>query len=596
LRRLLNERLEKKAFKMSVILPLLDLDPASRSRAIDELVKKEFKIPYSSKRSVTRATIYRWIREYAASPDRGTALVPKLRRDRGTYRVLSESQRNALLRWRYDNEYRTVEKLREELLIHATTNKDPVPSERTIARFLRDAGLDRKTLCRERAVENDSPKQYKSVRLAFEAPYPQRIWMGDTKGPRPWVKDPRNPDNLIKPKLIVFLDDYSRFITGARYFLGETEENVMTVFRSAITAYGVPDILYVDLGPPYAGHSLLRAAALVGCRVLHTPKADPEAKGKVERAMRFFKERLESELALLTTPPTLEKANEYLAAVVSRDYHVHVHSATGQTPYQRMASFPADYRRFVSAKTLALIFLPCKTARVSKTCLIRLNRLQYLVADPGLCGQKVDVRYDHLDPGKVFVFFQDEFRGEACVYTATTDFLDRQADLEKMQSFPDTEPKPAIPPAEAVPPYSYLERMLAEFRLKKDLDPQINDELYALKAKKEAVKAALMPKSGSGTQRVDVAGTVFGPQEFAHLLAVLLRRKLASDERLKAAVLWQHYGPLDESLVRATMGKLLGEGQPAGEISAFLDAIRIAACSASGRKDVKGGQKEDDHC
>jgi hypothetical protein len=299
--------------------------------------------------------------------------------------------------------------------------------------------------------------------------------------------------------------------------------------------------------------------------------------------MRFFTERLESELALLTTPPTLEEANEYLAAVVSRDYHRHVHSATGQTPDQRMASFPAEYRRFVSEKTLALIFLPCKTARVSKTCLIRLNRLQYLVADPGLCGQKVEVRYDHFDPGKVFVFFQDEFRGEAYVHTAATDFLDRQAELEKMQ----TRPKPAIPPAEAAPPYSYLERMLAEFRWKKDLDPQVNDELSALKSKREVVKAALMPKSGSGAQKANVA---FGPQEFAHLLAVLLRRKLASDERLKAAVLWQHYGPLDESLVRATMGRLLGEGQPAGEISAFLDAIRIAALSTSGKK--KG---EDNH-
>lgn len=582
MQRLLKERLEKKAFKMSIILGLVHLDPPSRSRAIDELAGRELAVPYSNKKTLTRATIYRWLKEYRATIDPGAALLQKPRRDRGTFRKLTESQQNALLRWRYDNPYRTAEDLRQELLAHAVTSQDPAPCENTIARFLRSAGLDRKTLIFERKAE-ETGRPVKTTRLAFEAPYPQHIWQADTKGPRLMVKDSQNPENLIEARLIVCMDDHSRYVTGARYVITENEEYVMAVFRSAIATYGVPDILYCDLGSPYIGHSLLRAAALVGCHVLHTPRGDASAKGKIEKQMQPLNEKLESELALLESPLSLDEANEYLAAFISQHYHTRVHSSTGERPIDRYASFPAEYRRFVSEKTLALIFLPCATSKVSKTCLIRLNNIQYLIPDPRLSGQKVDVRYDPLDPSRVLIFFKDEFRGEACVHNNTSDFLSRQAELTRMEQALRSAIRSDIPPAGAVPYYSFLERKLAAYRLEKESWPEINAELSGLRAKKEMVKATLADRP-SGAQGGNVS-PVFGHQELAHLLAVLLKRRLASDERLKVAVLWEHYGPLNEALVRTTVGKLLGEGR--SDVSACLDAIRIAACSKSIKEDKK---------
>jgi transposase InsO family protein/transposase len=567
---------------MSIILGLFHLDPQSRSRAIDELAGRELTVPYSNKKTLTRATIYRWLKEYRSTIDPGAALLQKPRRDRGTFRKLTEPQQNALLRWRYDNLYRTAEDLRQELLTHAATGQDPVPCENTIARFLRSAGLDRKTLIFERKAEETGRPQ-KTTRLAFEAPYPQHIWQADTKGPKLMVQDPQNPEQLLEAKLIICMDDHSRYVTGARYFLEETEQQVMAVFRSAIATYGVPDILYCDLGSPYIGHSLLKAAALVGCHVLHTPRADAPAKGKIEKQMQPFNEKLESELALLPAPPSLDEANEYLAAFISQHYHARVHSSTSERPIDRYASFPAEYRRFVSERTLALIFLPCATSKVSKTCLIRLHNIQYLVPDPRLSGQKVDVRYDPLDPGRALIFFKDEFRGEACVHNNTSDFLSRQAELSRMENALRSAIRSDIPPAEAVPYYSFLERRLAAYRLEKESFSEINTELAALREKKAMVKATLADRP-SGAQGGN-ASPVFGHQELAHLLAVLLKRRLASDERLKVAVLWEHYGPLNEALVRTTVGRLLGEGR--SEVSACLDAIRIATCSKSSKEDKK---------
>ena len=182
------------------------------------------------------------------------------------------------------------------------------------------------------------------------------------------------------------------------------------------------------------------------------------------------------------------------------------------------------------------------------------------------------------------IFFKDEFRGEGCVHNDTADFLSRQAELTRMEQALRSAIRSDIPPAGAVPYYSFLERKLAAYRLEKESWPEINAELSGLRAKKEMVKATLADRP-SGAQGGN-ASLVFGHQELAHLLAVLLKRRLVSDERLKVAVLWEHYGPLDEALVRTTVGKLLGDGR--SDVSACLDAIRIAACSKSSKEDKKG--------
>ena len=163
MRRLYHERLEKKAFKMSIVLMLRDLEPQERSRMIDELTERTFKIPFSNKQTLSRSVIYQWLSEYSQATDRANVLVPKERTDRDKFRCLSTAQKNALLSWRSANPYRTAAQLREELLAHAATNSTPIPSESTIARFLRSVHLDRKTL-----LQKGTPQA--KTRLAYESP------------------------------------------------------------------------------------------------------------------------------------------------------------------------------------------------------------------------------------------------------------------------------------------------------------------------------------------------------------------------------------------------------------------------------------------
>ncbi len=581
--RLLEERKKQKEFKMGIILKVRDLDPRERSLTIDELVSREYEIPYSKKKTITRRTVYRWLDMLKNAPDPGKALLKNPRPDRGTFRKLTKEEQKALMGWRRRNPKHGADKLREELMENPALAKEQPASEQTITRFLRAKRLDRKTVLRQMEPQ----KAKKSTRLAFQARYPQAVWMGDTKGPDLRLVNPKSPEGVSPAKLVVFVDDNSRFCVGAQYFLEENAETVMALFKTAIATYGVPEILYVDRGAPYVANALKSAAALVGCRVMLTPPRDPESKGKAEKLMPQFTDGLESELNLLESPLIVDQANEYLAAFISQDYHQRVHSVTGEKPVDRYAAFPEQYRRFVSEDTLAMIFLPCVKAVVTKTSLIHLHKRQYLVPDPSLCRQRVDVRFDPLDSSKVLVFFQDKYRGAATLYEPVGDYLERQAALEKMRTPPPLELP--TPPFQGWPAYTYLERKLGNFRREIEKNREINEELAELKARKEMVRATLTATPNAGKPcRYDV----FGLAEFTHLLSMLLRRQLDPSERLKVATLWRHYGPLDESTVRQTVGRLLGEQVSEWDLSAYLDAIQVAACTLK-PAEKEGGQKND---
>ena len=206
--------------------------------------------------------------------------------------------------------------------------------------------------------------------------------------------------------------------------------------------------------------------------------------------MRSLYERLETELVLKQPPLTLEQANEYLAALISQDYHRSVHSETGQTPEERFFQFPAEYRRFVSQEALTMIFLPCTRSKVSKTGLIHLNKQQYLVPQVSLYRQWVEVRFDPLDLSKVYVWWQDRYYGEACIYVAQNDYVKRQQLLARLQQLA---PGPELLPEEVyVPPYSRLERKLAEYR-QEMAERELNATLAETLAKKEQINAELAP-------------------------------------------------------------------------------------------------------
>jgi len=558
IRRTDSDRELKKAFRMEIVNQIKDLTPKMRAKKIEELISRKHEIPYSSRDTLSKTTIYRWLEEVKThKEDLGKALKGKVRRDRNECKVLTSEQQKALKRWRYDNPYRTAKDLQEELMAHAETKSPTPPSESTIARFLKANNLGRADL-----IKYEKPK----VRLAFEAEYPQQIWMADTKGPDVYVEDPQNPGKKILAKPIIILDARSRYLVAKKYVTVENQEVIMELFRQAVEVFGIPEILYVDRGSPYMGKNLKRAASLIGCNIIHTKPRDAAAKGRIEKCLRTCHERFEHEMAASGKKAFLTEYNRYLEAYVAQDYHRRVHTVTGQTPEECFFAFPANLRRWIAKDDLTKIFLPVRTARVSKTALVRINNLQYLVSDASLVGKKVEVRHEYFQRDKIYVWYQDKYYGEAYVYLAENDFIKREELMEKIHSVPEIE----LPAIDEVPLYSRLDRQLAKHRAEME-QMEVNVQLEHNRNKKEEVRASLVkpktvPQSTEGS---------FEAEEFIYLLMRLLRKKFTPSERLAAHVLWNAIGPIKEQLVRKTVGRLLGEEHPAEDVSGYLEEIRI---------------------
>lgn len=565
MRRTYTERLERKQFRMTVVNRIKDLCPAERKKEIDRILTERHMIPFSGSTSLSRATIYRWLKEFRDNRDVGSALMGKVRSDIGKTKALTAKQKDALVRWRYDGPYRTLGDLRKELMEHESTWSDPLPSESTIGRYLNSLGLSRREL-----LKGVSPQA--KIRLAFEAEYPQQLWMGDTKGPDVYVEDPENPGSVVKAVPVTLIDDNSRYIVAARYVIVENEQVIMELFSSAVLLYGIPEMLYFDHGGSYTGKSLKKAASIIGCNVIHAPVRDGAAKGKIEKLLRTVHERFEHEMeASGKKSATLREYNEYLRAYIGQEYHREVHSSTGQTPEERFFSFPADLRRWISKDCLAMISLPVRTAVVSKVGLVSVDKVKYLVSDSHLWCKKVEVRSAYSDKSKVYVWYEDKYYGEAYAYEAENDYAKRREIEESIV----TPREITIPAIDEIPLYGRLDRLLAKHRSEVE-GMNVNEQITQSRKRKEETRAVLAGNNRVTGSRVPERPGEFGSDDFLYLLAKLLRIKLTPSDRLSAHTLWNSAGPLEEKLVRETVGRLLGEEHPTEDINGYLEQIRLA--------------------
>ena len=566
MRRTYSDRLKKKEFRMSIVNRIKDLSPKERSRMIDRIIMENHTIPFSKNNTLSRTTIYRWLKEYRENMNAGTVHMGKIRSDRGSYRAITEVQKDALLRWRYDNPYRTLQDLREELMEHKATLSDTIPSKSTIGRFLNEQGLSRTEM-----LKGNRPQG--KIRLAFEAEYPQQLWMADTKGPNVYVEDPKNPEEKVAATPILYIDDNSRYVVAAAYVIVENEEAVINLFRQAVSLYGVPEKLYLDRGGPYMGKRLKRAATLIGCNIIRTPKEDPAAKGKIEKMLKTCHERFEQEMLVKTKgcKITLSEYNMYLQAYIGQDYNLCVHSETGERPEDRFFSFPAELRRWISKDNLTMIFLPVRSANVSKVGLIHINDFKYLATDSILWEKKVEVRYDPSNINKIYVWYKDQYYGEANIYIEENDFLKRAELIEKIIKRPEI----SLPAPKDVPIYGRLERLLTKHR--EELEGMgINEQLLYNKKKKEQIRADIIKKSSSNMGTTSPLTDSFNANDFMFLLMKLLRKKFTPSERFSVHTLWNSVGPIDEKLVRNSVGRLLGEEHPTDDLKGYLEEIRIA--------------------
>lgn len=387
----MDARAEKIAlFRYALIAPLvLEVLPRGElTRRAEEIAARNYEIPYSQRTSLSVDTLLDWALRYR----RGgfPALAPQPRCDRGQSRVVPPQLAELIERLKRENPHRTGMTLLRELAL-VSGHDTPAISAATLYRFLKQRGLTARQLL--------APP----TRKKFEAERSNQIWQSDMLF-GPYVQ--RAGGGRIQAFLYAVLDDASRLVPHAEFYLHQGLDAFLDCLRQAVAARGVPIRLYVDNAKVFRSSQLARIAASIGILITHTPPYQPQGRGKVERYFRSVREQF---LANLDPQRTfsLEELNQRLWAWIEQVYHRSEHSGVGTTPLLRWQRDIEHVRQLPPSTDLRRLFFYRLNRLVRRDSTFML-RGHFFEAPPELTGETIEVRFDPLDLSQVEIYFRGE--------------------------------------------------------------------------------------------------------------------------------------------------------------------------------------------
>jgi putative transposase len=377
-------------FRFGIIHEFLDavrLDHGEQEELLRRKCDRRWDIPFSSRSSIGRSTILRWVHQYKSNGGRLESLYPQERNDRGKARGLDEETALALLECR-----QKMPKLTIPALIRTMNERKLVPAGTslnlsTVYRFLHSHNL---------MVRENSPVD----RRKFEAELPNDLWQCDAMhGPLIMSGGKKR-----KSYMIAFIDDHSRLVPHGQFYLSEGLSCFMDAFAQALLKRGLPRKLYTDNGSAFRSRQLEYTAAALGIALVHAKPYMPQGKGKIER----FNKTVQTQFLSGFKGDTLEELNEAFDLWLSGDYHTRPHGATGQTPFQRFTSGMECLRS--APENLMDYFRKRIYRRVNKDRSVIVER-RLFEAPVALIGKKVEILYHEESPEEVEIRCQEKSWG-----------------------------------------------------------------------------------------------------------------------------------------------------------------------------------------
>jgi len=323
--------------RFAVVGPLLASppEPGQLQKALAALAERDWQHPITG--LPTRfgvSTIERWYYQARRKLDPVNALKPKLRADTGRSRVLTgaikrviaeqyQAHRSWSIQLHYDN-------------LGAVVADDPalggLPSYATVRRYFKACGLVKHKHSRRhdtdgarRATERLERREVRS----FEVDHVHSLWHLDFHHGSRQVLGVDG--QWRKPILLAVLDDRSRLICHAQWYLDETTETLVHGLCQAFHKRALPRALMSDNGPAMTSAAFVQGLERLG--ILHQPTLpySPYQNAKQEVLWAQVEGRL---MAMLDGQPeiSLKLLNEATSAWVEQDYHRRRHAELGQTP------------------------------------------------------------------------------------------------------------------------------------------------------------------------------------------------------------------------------------------------------------------------
>lgn len=386
-----EQKMQIATFRFGVISDFVGgarLSRGERERLLQEKSERSWDIPHSGRTRISRTTILDWVRKYERGGRRIEALFPKDRKDRGNSRVLDEEAVLMLRKVRQEMPTAPVIRLIEEMKSRGWIEKGDRLNPSTVYRFLKGQGL--------MSPLEPTPQD----RRRFEAEFPNDLWQSDSMHGPTVLEGGRQR----KTFLFAFLDDHSRLIPHAQFYLTERLDNYLDALRQALLKRGLPRKLYVDNGPAFRSQHLAQITASLGIALIHSRPYQPQGRGKVERWFLTVR----SQFLASPVPQDLEKLNRALQSWIDSAYHLRGHSTTGQSPLQRFTAHLECLRPTPS--NLEDYFRKRARRQVEKDRSVSLNGRLYEAPVP-LIGKSVTLLYHDHDPARIEVLFEERSFG-----------------------------------------------------------------------------------------------------------------------------------------------------------------------------------------
>ena len=327
-------------FRFSVIGPLLSAppDPGQLKTELAILAKKQWRHPITGLPvNFGLSTIERWLYQAKPKNDPVGALRTKRRVDAGTTNTLSaqlkvfiQHQHRSHPSWSYQLHFDNL-----KAIVKKSPESGDMPSYNTIRRYMKSNGFckqrGRKRRHTEGAMLAAERLEKREVR-SFEVDHVNALWHLDFHhGSRRILG---RDGQWHKPLLLAILDDRSRLICHAQWYMDETVETLVHGFMQALQKRALPRALMSDNGSAMTAAEFTEGLGRLG--ILHQPTLphSPYQNAKQEVFWAQVEGRL---MAMLEGEEeiTLSLLNKSTLAWVELEYHQKIHSEIGCSPLER---------------------------------------------------------------------------------------------------------------------------------------------------------------------------------------------------------------------------------------------------------------------
>lgn len=310
------------------------------------------------------STIERWYYAARAGSNPVGVLRRKLRGDSGRFLAIKDELGQVLRRQHKEHPSWSYKLHLDNLAVQIEGNPDlgAAPSYPTLRRFMAAQGLLRQHRRRGRQ-EREGELRAREHALgrevrSFESEYVSGLWHLDFHHGSLRVLRPEG--EWVRPILLAVLDDRSRLICHAQWYLDETAESLIHGLTQAFLKRGLPRALLSDNGSAMTATETTEGLTRLSITHRTTLPYSPYQNGKQESFWNPVEGRL---LAMLEGQRdlTLALLNEATQAWVEMEYNREVHSQTAQAPLARWLAGPTVGRESPSVDDLRLAFTAGQT-------------------------------------------------------------------------------------------------------------------------------------------------------------------------------------------------------------------------------------------